>query len=427
MPRRVVITSLGIASPIGIGVEEFWDELRAGHSGVQPFDEGDLAQVPPRAGGRIAVPPAVAREYFDPRTLRNATMHGSTLAAVVATGDCLQRSGLDVTGDFGCYVGTKQHYPPYTKQARGALILRESDGEGGWRFDDGRLAEAMRAQSAFDFLRTLPNMTGSHVSIRGGFHGPVCTFLGSTASGLQALLEAWREVRAGRAPGMLAVGAWTPYDVLYLGYLARRGLSGRLEGDVSESMRPFDRGRGGFLPADGGAAFLLEDAEAATARGATILAEITGGASTFGPPGDDADEIEARSDALRLALGPEPQLDAIGVEGASHPRLDRLEGQAWTGVLGQDRAAQAHWIAPSACTGYAGPAAAPLALAAVLLSMRDGVVPPTRNLTDPDPTCGPVRARPCEQAATLRTAAVSAFSFEGIHATLALRAWKNPE
>ena len=95
MPRRVVITSIGIASPIGIGAGAFWDALRAGRNGIETFEEGDLAGLPPAAGGRVTVPMAVAREYFDPRTLRNATMHGSTLHAVVATRDCLARSGLD--------------------------------------------------------------------------------------------------------------------------------------------------------------------------------------------------------------------------------------------------------------------------------------------------------------------------------------------
>ncbi len=421
MPRRVVITSIGIASPIGIGAGAFWDALRAGRNGIETFEEGDLAGLPPAAGGRVTVPMAVAREYFDPRTLRNATMHGSTLHAVVATGDCLARSGLD-DGDkpaYGCYVGTKQHYPPYAKQAKGALILAEGDGDGGYVFDDVRLGQAMRAQSAFDFLRTLPNMTGSHVSIRGRFQGPVCTFLGSTSSGLQAVIEAWREIREGRAEGMLAAGAWTPYDTLYQGYLVRRGLAA----PVGETeMRPFDRRRRGMLPADGAAALLLEDLEVAQARGATILAEVVGGACSFAVPDSDRD-LEARVDAIHAAIPDDLTVDAIGADGASHPRLDELEGRAWTEALGEERAASAHWIAPSACIGYAGPAASVLSAAAVALSMRDGVVPPLPHLDEPDPACGAVTPRPTEQPATVRGAAVSAFSFEGIHATLALQAW----
>ena len=421
MPRRVVITSIGIASPIGIGVDAFWDALRAGRNGVETFEDGDLASMPPAAGGRIAVPMAIAREYFDPRTLRNATMHGSTLHAVVATGDALARSGLD-EGDkaaYGCYVGTKQHYPPYVKQAKGALILAEGDGDGGYVFDDVRLGQAMRAQSAFDFLRTLPNMTGSHVSIRGRFQGPVCTFLGSTASGLQAVIEAWREIREGRAEGMLASGAWTPYDPLYMGYLARRGLSAPA-GETA--MRPFDRRRCGMLPADGAAALLLEDLEVAQARGATILAEVVGGASRFAVP-DSARDLLSRVETIRAAVPDDLPIDAIGADGASHSQLDELEGRAWTEALGRERAAAAHWIVPSACTGYAGPAASVLSAAAVALSMRDGVVPPLPHLDDPDPACGAITPREAERAATVRGAAVSAFSFEGIHATLALQAW----
>lgn len=425
MSRRVVITSLGVASPIGIGADAFWEALRAGRSGLERFEDGDLSQVPPGAGGRVTIPPAVGKQYYDPRVLRISTMHGSTLHAVVATGDCLQRAAL---GDeplgtaYGCYIGTKQHYPPYAKQARGALVLAEREGDDGWTFNDERLSEAMRAQSAFDFLRTLPNMTGSHVSIRGGCQGPVCTFLGSTASGLQSVVEAWREIRSGRVDGMLAAGAWTPYDVLYLGYLARRGLSGRVDGDVEAAMRPFDRERTGMLPADGAAAFLLEDLDVAAARGATILAEIVGGASRFMAP-DPRDDLAVRIETIQAGVPADLPVDAIGLDGAGHPDLDRLEGSAWTAFLGEERAAGAHWIAPSACTGYAGPAAAPLSLAAILLGMGDDVVPPQPNLDDPDPACGAVRSRASEQSAILRGAAVSSFSFEGIHATLALRTW----
>jgi 3-oxoacyl-[acyl-carrier-protein] synthase II len=421
MPRRVVITSIGIASPIGLGVDAFWSALRAGRNGVQVFEDGELAAIPPGAGGRVAVPMKVAREFFDPRSLRNATMHGSTLHAVVATGDCLARSGLDdaVKPGYGCYVGTKQHYPPYAKQAKGALILAEGDGDGGWTFDDDRLGLSMRAQSAFDFLRTLPNMTGSHVSIRGGFQGPVCTFLGSTASGLQAVIEAWREIREGRAEGMLAAGAWTPYDTLYMGYLARRGLSAP-RGETA--AHPFDRRRRGMLPADGAAALLLEDLDVARARGATIVAELVGGASRFAVPGGDRD-LAARVEALDAAIPDDLVLDAIGAEGVGHPRLDELEGRAWSEALGHDRAAAAHWIVPSACTGYSGPAASVLATAALALAMRDSVLPPLAGLDDPDPACGPVTPRPQERSAPVRGGAVSAFSFEGIHATLALQAW----
>ena len=280
----------------------------------------------------------------------------------------------------------------------------------------------MRPLSAFDFLRSLPNMSGSHVSIRGGFQGPVCTFLGSSASGLQALVEAWREVRSGRADGMVAAGAWTPYDVLHQGYMARRGLTGDPGDDATTAMRPFDRGRTGLLPADGGAAFLLEELDVALARGASILAEVVGGASRFAAP-DAGTDLDVRLDVLRAGIPDDLAVDAIAVEGTSHPDLDRLEGQAWTAFLGGERAANTPWIAPSACCGWAGPAAAPLSLAALLLSMRDGVVPPLPNVDDPDPACGPLRPRYAEYATGIRGGAVSSFSFEGFHATLALRSW----
>lgn len=424
MAPRVVITGLGVASPLGLGVDAHWSALLEARTAVEDFEEGPLASIPPAAGGRVPVPMAVARQFFDPRALRNATMHGSTLMAVVATGDCLQRSALaDALAPgqrYGCYVGTEIAYPDHRKQARGAITLmqRDGDAEDGWRFNDDRLADAMKPLSAFDFLRTLPNMAGSHVSIRGRFHGPVSTYLGSWASGLQAVVEARREIQAGVADGMLAVGAWHPFGEMYLGFLRRRGYSAP---SADAGTRPFDRRRQGFLPAEGAAAFLLERLDVAQQRGATILAEVVGGATRFVPPGGDP--AEARREALDAALPDDLPLDALALTGAGHPELDRLEGQAWTAHLGADRAAAIPWIAPSANTGFTGSAAAPLSMAAALLAMRDGEVPPAVDLVDPDPDCGPVQPRPAVHSASLAGIGVSAFSPEGNHAALALRRW----
>jgi 3-oxoacyl-[acyl-carrier-protein] synthase II len=425
---RVVITGLGVASPLGLGVDAFWTALGESRAAAETFEQGPLALIPPAAGGRTPVPMKLAREFFDPRELRNATMHGSTLMAVVATGDCLARAGLE--GDtaagarYGCYVGTEIAYPDHRKQARGAITLVQRDGTSpdGWRFNDDRLGDAMKPLSAFDFLRTLPNMAGSHVSIRGRFRGPISTYLGSWASGVQAIVEAWREIRAGVADGMLAAGAWHPFGEMYLGYLRRRGFSVDHAADPAIATRPFDRGRRGFVPAEAGAAFLLERLDVARARGATILAEVVGGATRFAVPGSDADD--AREATLAAALPADLPVDALALTGAGHPELDRLEGQAWTARLGAKRAGAIPWITPSANTGFTGSAAAPLATVAALLAMESGQLPPAINLEQPDPTCGPVPSRPAAIPVDIGGIGVSAFSPEGTHAALALRRWR---
>ncbi len=425
MTRRVVITSLGVASPCGVGAAAFWDAQVRGASGIEVFQEGPLAAIPPAVGGRTPVPMAEGRRFYDPRTLRNATMNNATLLAVVASGDCLQRAGIDDPDarrpGVGCYIGTEMPYPEHSRQARGALTLMRRDGDhpDGWTFDDRRLGEAMRAQSAFEFLRSLPNMSASHVSIRGGFQGPVATFLGSGASGLQAILEAVRDIRAGRADGMLAGGAWSPYAPLYQGYLARRGHVTTER--TAEAQRPFDRARRGIVPGEAAAVFLLEELDAARARGAAILAEVVGGASRFAAPGT-GDDLDVRIQALREGVATEPPPDVLAVTGAGHPELDRLEGLAWQSLLG-DAAATAAWVAASGTCGYTGSAAAPLSMAAALLAMDDGILPPLVGLSDPDPACGPVARRPEATPRSVRGVGVSAFSFEGNHATLSLRAW----
>ncbi len=430
MAPRVVVTGLGIASPLGLGVDAHWEALLDGRTGAEALESGPLALIPPAAGGCVPVPMALARQFFDPRELRGSTMHGSTLMAVVATGDCLQRAGLaDSTSPsdrYGCYVGTEIAYPDHRKQARGAITLvqRDPDREEGWRFEDDRLADAMKPLSAFDFLRTLPNMAGSHVSIRGRFRGPVSTYLGSWASGVQALVEAWREIRAGVADGMLAAGAWHPFGEMYLGFLRRRGFSTPTTPSPATATRPFDRGRQGFVPADGGAAFLLERLDIALERGAPILAEIVGGATRFGLP--ETDEGGARQETLAAAIPEDLGVDVVAATGAGHPELDRLEARAWMAQLGPERAAEVAWLATSANTGFAGSAAAPQSLAAALLAMRDGTLPPTVNLDDPDPECGPIAARTAATPTAIEGIGVSAFSPEGNHAALALRRWRGP-
>ena len=426
MTRRVVITAIGIASPIGIGAEVVWNALLAGESGLETFEDGPLSRIPPAAGGRTPVPMKIGRDYFDPKILRGATMNNATLLGVVATGDCLAQAGLvgDKHRRIGCYIGTEMPYPEHAKQARGALTLIERDdgAEAGWSFNDERLGASMKFQSAFEFLRSLPNMSASHVSIRGGFQGPVATFLGSGASGIQAILEATRDIRAGKAEGMMAGGAWSPYAPLYQGFLARTGRIGRVSGDVTMAMRPFDSTRSGAIPGEAGCVFLLEELDTARERGATILAEIVAGATQFAAPGH-GDQAAACQAALRLGIPEDCPPDVIAVTGAGHPELDRLEGQAWTQFLGTERAQQIPWLFPSASTGYTGSAAAPLAAAAAIFAMRDAKLPPTPNLVDPDPECGPVTPRPEVEPGTIHNAGVSAFSFEGIHATLSLHSW----
>jgi 3-oxoacyl-(acyl-carrier-protein) synthase len=220
---------------------------------------------------------------------------------------------------------------------------------------------------------------------------------------------------------MLAAGAWHPFGEMYLGYLRRRGFSAAQAGDPTVATRPFDRDRQGFVPAEAGAAFLLERLDVAQARGATILAEVVGGATRFAVPGSGDD---ARGATLAAALPADLPVDALALTGAGHPELDRLEGQAWTAQLGPERAGAIPWISPSANTGFSGSAAAPLATVTGLLAMESGHLPPAINLERPDPACGPVPSRPATIPVEIGVLGVSAFSPEGTHAALALRRWR---
>jgi len=408
-----------------VGREAFAAGLSSGRSAIEEL-EGRLALVAPGAGALVDVPRKELRNYFDTRVLRLSTMTRQTTLGCIACGTLLEDAGCPPNGkvypDRGAYLGSFIVPPDFAKQARAASIMshRPDDAARGYVIDDARLGEAMKMASAFDFLRALPNMPSAHLSIQAGYQGPACTYLGSDSSGLQSMGMAVGAIQSGLASAMIAGGAFCPFQEVHLAWQGERGLwAGAADGDPAERVKPYGQGRSGTLPGEAGALFLFEERDHALERGATILAEVSGFAQRFVPPGED-DQLEVRSEALNAAL-PEGDVDWVAPTGLGHPELDRLEAQAFEQALG-NRMAAAGVVNVVPRTGFSGPAAAPLQLAAALLVAR-GEAEITPLAVEADPECQALATASRRSGRTGADAVVlcSSFSIDGVHAALSLR------
>ncbi len=420
--RRVVITGIGITSPYGVGTAALSEGLSAGRCALKALD-GRLAQVPPGAGGRLELPRKEFKHWFNTRVLRLSTMTRQTQLGCIAAGALLKGMGLTPDGtlhpDKGAFLGSFIIPPDFKKQVRAVKILSHRGGEAtGFVQDDARLGEAMKMASAFDFLRALPNMPSSHLSIQTGFQGPACTYLGSDASGLQALGMAVQVIRRGQVTAMVAGGAFEPFQEVHLAWQSQRGLWNDSDLPADQRVRPYST-RAGNLPGEAGAVFYLEERDAALARGATILAEVTGYGQRFVTPGGDPDGL-VRSDALKAATDGTP--DWIAPTALGRPDMDALEVAAYQDAFGDDLGGAAAAVA-TPWIGLAGPATAPLQLAVGILAARGELTPPRGLDVQAAPGCeamGAALGRTGKTGDGTRVVA-SCFSIDGVHAALGVR------
>lgn len=416
-PRRVVVTGVGLAAGTGMGVEALLGAAREGRSALRALD-GRLALVGPRRGARLDLPSKDFGRWFDTKVLRLATMTRQTTLGCLAAGDALQRAGLPPDGQVhprrGAYLGSSIVPPDFAKQAKAARILshRPPGEDRGFVLDDARLAEAMKMASAFDFLRALPNMPSSHLSIQAGYQGPACTYLGSDASGLQAIAFAARAIEDGLADVMLGGGAFFPFQEVHLLWQGQRGLWAERDGEVL----PYGLGRSGALPGEGAAMFVLEAEDHAVERGARILGEVVGHGQRFATPGEAA-EPEVMAGALKAAF-PEGAPTWVVPTGLGHHALDVLEAKAYALAFGDALSTSAartvtEWI------GYCGPASGPLQLALGLLAASTDLPPASRVA---DGACDPLASACAREGRTTgdRTVLASSSSLDGVHAAVAL-------
>ncbi|MFP4200387.1 MAG: beta-ketoacyl-ACP synthase II [Clostridia bacterium] len=406
MNRRVVVTGLGVVSPLGLDTPTFWQNLLEGRSGVgaiTKFDPSDLA-VKIAAEVRGFDP----TDYIDRKEARR--MDPCNHYAVAASAEALASSGLDLESTpnerIGVTLGTGQG---------GVTSLVE-------QLDVYREKGPSRV-SPFCIPMMISNMAAGHVGMQIGARGPNLTVTTACAASAHAIGEAFRYVQRGDADVMITGG--TEAGVLPLcvaGFGAMKALSTQNEQPETAS-RPFDRDRDGFVIGEGAAILVLETLDNARARGATILGEILGyGMSSdahhiTAPAPDGSGGARSMETALADAGLNAADVHYINAHGTGTPVGDVAEARAIHAVFG-DAAKDVAVSATKSSTGHLLGAAGALESAVCLLGMRDGALPPTLNLDNPDPECdlNHIVGSPRQMQADV--ALTNSFGFGGQNATL---------
>lgn len=395
--RRVVITGAGTVNALARDVPGTLAALAAGRSGIGPLSFRDADRLAVQIGAQV---PAWDGAAFSPREA--ALYDRFTQFALVAAEEALAMAGEGAAAGAGVILGS----------AAGGIATWE---------DSYRavFAEGKSRVPPLTVPRLMLNAAGSHIAIRHGLTGPNFTVSSACASANHAIGLAFRMVRDGGAPAMLAGGAEAM--LCYGGVKAWEGLRVL----SPDGCRPFDARRNGMVMGEGAAVFVLEEAARARARGAVPLAEIAG----FGMTADAADIVvpapEGAAAAMALALaeaGMAPaEVGYVNAHGTGTQVNDRCEVAAIRATFGA-AAAGLRVSSTKAAHGHAIGATGALELLACLSALRDGIVPPTLNLTTPDPACDLDHVPGVARRALVAAALSNSFAFGGLNAVLALRA-----
>ncbi len=416
--RRVVVTGMGIACPLGVGVSHVWRRLIEGQSGIsaiQSFDTADLTakiagQVPPgtRADGGLDV-----AEWVPVKDHKK--MDRFIHLAMVAASEAVEDSGwAPRTEDDQCGTGVM------IGSGIGGL---QSIYEASVQVSQGRA----RRLSPFFIPSALINLASGHVSIKYGFKGPNHSVVTACATGVHALGDAARLIMLGDAEVMVAGGAESAVNPLGIaGFCASRALSTAFNDRPQQASRPWDRDRDGFVMGEGAGVVVLEEREHAVARGATIYAEIAG----YGMSGDahhitaPADGHEGALRAMRAALkngAIQPgDVQYVNAHGTSTPMGDDLELEAAERLFG-DAARGVAMSSTKSATGHLLGAAGAIEAIFSILAIRDGVAPPTLNLDHPSRASSIDRVAREAQPRRIDVALSNSFGFGGTNASILFR------
>ncbi|VVN11205.1 beta-ketoacyl-ACP synthase II [Pseudomonas fluorescens] len=421
--RRVVVTGMGLVSPLGSGVEAVWQRLLAGRSGVRQLPDGVVADLSTKVGGAVSTLAEDAEAGFDPDRATSPKeqkkMDRFILFAMEAARQALEQAGwqaLDANA-----------------QERTATII--GSGVGGF----GAIADAVRTTdsrgprrlSPFTIPSFLVNLAAGHVSIQHGFKGPLGAPVTACAAGVQAIGDAARLIRCGEADIAVCGGAEAAIDRVSLaGFAAARALSSAYNDTPERASRPFDSGRDGFVMGEGSGLLVIESLEHALARGAQPLAELVGyGTSadayhlTAGPE-DGSGAQRAMSLAMAQAGISPAQVQHLNAHATSTPIGDLGELAAIKAVFGTDNNIAV--TSTKSATGHLLGAAGGIEAIFTLLAIRDQVVPATLNFDNPDPATQGVdivhgQARPM----AIEYALSNGFGFGGVNASVLFKRWQD--
>ena len=411
MERRVVITGMGVISPIGNDVKTFWENLKAGKCGISRLEGFEEYNLPIHVAGRV--------KDFDPLNYglsvaekrRNALYSQYAMAAsteAMASSGLVSRENIEAER-FGVYVGSGiGGINTFVTQTR---IL----------IDEG----ADRISPLF-IPMMIPNIAGGNIAIKYKAQGPCLTHVSACATGTNSIGEAYLAIKYGRADAILTGGSEAAVTPLAIGGFANsRALT--TEEDPSKACLPFDRRRGGFVMAEGAGLMMLEEYEHAKARGAEIIAEVCGYGCTCdahhytAPRPDGIPAAKAIREALDEAGYREGENLYVNAHGTGTHLNDAAETNALKLALGEADARRASVSSTKSMTGHMFGATGAVELMASALALKEGIVPPTIGLEEADPECDldytPLQARKRD----LDVAISNSLGFGGHNVCVALR------
>ena len=420
--RRIVVTGLGVVSPLGSDVETAWRRLLAGRSGIRRLPDEMVEDIPAKIAGVV---PSIAEDPeggFDPDRAVSPRDQRRM--------DRFILFGLEAARQAVAMAGWRPEDP----RGREGTATVIGSGIGGFP----AIAEAVRTTDSkgprrlgpFTVPSFLANLAAGQISIAYGFEGPIGAPVTACAAGVQAVGDAARMIHAGEAEVAICGGAEACVDRVSLAsFAAARALSGGFNDTPEKASRPFDEARDGFVMGEGAGVLVIEALDHALARGATPLAELMGyGTSadayhvTAGP-----EDGRGAARAMRLALaqaGLKPsEIQHLNAHSTSTPVGDRGEIAAIRSVFGTDGGGPAISATKSA-TGHLLGAAGGLEAIFTVLALRDQVAPPTLNLETPDPAAaGLDLVGPAARPTPMEYALSNGFGFGGVNASVVFRRW----
>jgi 3-oxoacyl-[acyl-carrier-protein] synthase II len=411
--RRVVVTGIGLVTPVAIGTEETWKGLLEGRSGITPITRFDTTSFATRFAGEV-------RDFDPTRWMSSREVKTVDLFiqfAIAAGAFAMEDAGLKMEGEMaerlGCYVGA----------GLGGLSTIENT-------HSTLLAKGPRhGISPFFVPQLIINLAPGQLSIRYGAKGPNMSHVSACSSSAHAIGEAFRAIVHGDADAMISGGAEATITPLGVGgFNAMRALSTRNE-TPQQASRPFDRDRDGFVIAEGAGVVILEELEHAQRRGARIYAEVCGYAANADAHHitAPAPEGEGAQRCMRLSLkdaGWRPEdVDYINAHGTSTKMNDVNETIAIKKVFG-DHARKLMVSSTKSMTGHMLGAAGGVETAICALAIARGAVPPTINYQTPDPECDLDYVPNTAREVRVRRALSNSFGFGGTNACLALAEYR---
>jgi 3-oxoacyl-[acyl-carrier-protein] synthase II len=411
--RRVVVTGLGVVCPVGVGVEESWKGLVEGRSGIGPITHFDATAMafPSRIAGEVKG--FDAEKFMDRKEVRRNDRF--IQFAMAAADMAVKDSGIDFAA------GNPERAGAIVGSGMGGLITIE---------DTHRtlLERGVRKVSPFFIPSMIINLAPGQMALRWGLKGPNFSPVSACATGNHSIGDATMYIERGMAEVMLAGGAEATLTPLGLaGFCAARAMSERNDAPEKAS-RPFDKGRDGFVAAEGSGLLVLEEYEHARKRGARIYAELTGyGATadayhvTTPAPGGEGG-ARAMKMALRVAGMNPDQVGYVNTHGTSTPAGDVAECQAINTVFGEHARKGLCVSSTKSMTGHLLGAAGGLEAVVTVLALHHGVVPPTINVEEQDPECALDVTPNVARQKKMTAVASNSFGFGGTNSVLIFKA-----